>query len=339
MAMNAAFLVFGLFLAGIVLKDVFDTVVVPGGSRTSLRVAHRLTVVSLPVWKKIRGRRRGLSGTFAPFVLVSCFIIWMALLAVAFGMMSYAFRADFNPPLRSFFDAVYVVGSSLVTVGLSAATPAGTARWIVLGAGFCGLAVMTMAVTYLLEVQGSVSRRDIGIIKLNTSAGQPPSALTLLERFAALRNGSALRKVLEESRDWCATVRQSHSSHPSLIYFQSVGTGAGWPAALGAVLDLALIAEHLIADENLYGPAVLLREEGARMARELALMINVKPVPSKTDPVELEQAQERLASSGYPLRRDPSLAAMAEQRGEHMSCVDALAAHLGRPTTVLVRQS
>jgi len=339
MAMNAAFLVFGLFLAGIVLKDVFDTVVVPGGSRTSLRVAHRLTVVSLPVWKKIRGRRRGLSGTFAPFVLVSCFIIWMALLALAFGLMSYAFRADFNPPLRSFFDAVYVVGSSLVTVGLSAATPAGTARWIVLGAGFCGLAVMTMAVTYLLEVQGSVSLRDIGIIKLNTSAGQPPSALTLLERFAALRNGSALRKVLEESRDWCATVRQSHSSHPSLIYFQSVGTGACWPAALGAVLDLALIAEHLIADENLYGPAVLLREEGARMARELALMINVKPVPSKTDPVELEQAQERLASSGYHLRRDPSLAAMAEQRGEHMSCVDALAAHLGRPTTVLVSQS
>jgi uncharacterized membrane protein YecN with MAPEG domain len=339
MAMNALFLALGLLLAAVVLKDVFDTVVVPGGSRTSLRVAHRLTVVSLPVWKKIRGRRRGLSGTFAPFVLVSCFIIWMMLLALAFGLMSYAFRADFEPPLRSFFDAVYIVGSSLVTVGLSQATPAGTARWIVLGAGFCGLAVMTMAVTYLLEVQGSVSRRDTAIIKLNTSAGQPPSALTLLERFAALRNRSALRSVLVESRDWCATVRQSHSSHPSLIYFQSVGTGAGWPAALGAVLDLALLAEHLIAEDDLYGPAVLLREEGARMARELALMISVEPVPSKTDPAELEQAQERLASSGYPLRRNPSLTAMAGQRAEHMSCVDALAAHLGRPTTVLVRQS
>ena len=47
---------------------------------------------------------------------------------------------------------------------------------------------MTMAVTYLLEVQSSIARRDTGIIKLNTSAGEPPSALTLLERFAALRN-------------------------------------------------------------------------------------------------------------------------------------------------------
>jgi hypothetical protein len=198
---------------------------------------------------------------------------------------------------------------------------------------------MTMAVTYLLEVQSSIARRDTGIIKLNTSAGQPPSALTLLERFAALRNRDALGEVLEEARTWCATVRQSHSSHPSLIYFQSVGTGAGWPAALGAVLDLALMCEHFIDDDQLYGPAVLLREEGARMARGLALTIGVKPSPSHSSLAELDQAGQRLASSGYPLRADPSLAAMAEQRAEHMSCVDALAEHLGKPTAVLVRQS
>lgn len=333
-----------LFLAGIVLawltlRDVFDTVVVPGGSRASLRVAHRLTVASLPVWKKVRGWRRGVSGSFGPFVLVSCFITWMALLALAFGLMGYAFRGDFVPPLKSFFDAVYLVGSSLVTVGLSQTSPTGTGRWVVLGAGFCGLAVMTMAVTYLLEVQGSVSRRDTGIIKLNTSAGQPPSALTLLERFAALRNQPALHHVLQESRDWCATVRQSHSSHPSLIYFQSVGTGAGWPAALGAVLDLGLIAEHMLADDSLFGPAVLLREEGARMARELASMIRLAPVEATTLPSGLEQLAKRLADSGYRVRSDLNVEAMAQQRNDHMSYVNALAAHLGKPTTVLMRQS
>jgi len=339
MALNIVLLIVGLVLAAMVLRDVFDTVVVPGGSRTSLRVAHRLTVLSLPVWKRVRGRRRGLSGTFAPFVLVSCFIIWMALLALAFGLMSYAVRAHFAPPLKSFLDAVYLVGSSLVTVGLSHTAPTGNARWVVLGAGFCGLAVMTMAVTYLLEVQGSVSRRDTGIMKLNTAAGQPPSALTLLERFASLRNRAALLGVLEQSRDWCATVRQNHSSHPSLIYFQSVGTGAGWPAALGAILDLGLIAEHLLDDDSLFGPAVLLREEGARMARELAMMINVTPIKSSTETTELQQLSKRLAESGYDIRAHANFEAMAQQRAEHMSCVDALAEHLGKPTTVLVRQS
>jgi hypothetical protein len=339
MALNIALFLVGFVLAGMVLKDVFDTVVVPGGSRTSLRVAHRLVIVSLPVWKQVRGRRRGLSTTFAPFVLVSSFIIWMALLAIAFGLMAYAVRANFQPHLSGFAEAVYLAGSSLVTVGLSQVNPTGAGRWVILGAGFCGLAVMTMAVTYLLEVQGSVSRRDTGIIKLNTSAGEPPSGLTLLERFAAMRNRGALRQVLEEARNWCATVRQSHASHPSLIYFQSVGTGAGWPAALGAALDVALIAEHLIDDDALYGPAILMREEGARMARELAVMINVEPKVSGTSTVQLEQVAARLASSGYPLRVNYNLDAMAEQRANHMSCVDALADHLGRPTTVLVRQA
>jgi hypothetical protein len=339
MALNIAFFIVGLILAGMVLKDVFDTVVVPGGSKTSLRVAHRLVVTMLPIWKKVRGRRRGLSATFAPFMLVSSFIIWMALLAIAFGLMAYAVRASFQPRLNGFGEAVYIEGSSLVTVGLTQDNPTGLARWVVLAAGFCGLAVMTMAVTYLLEVQGSVSRRDTGIIKLNTSAGQPPSGLTLFERFAAIRNTGALRGVLEEARTWCATVRQSHSSHPSLIYFQSVGTGSGWPAALGAVLDMALFAEHLVDDDRLYGPAVLLREEGARMARELAETIGVRPKDTRSSPSELEQVAQRLGSSGYPMRANPSFEAMATQRAEHMSCVNALAEHLGKAATVLIRQS
>jgi hypothetical protein len=234
---------------------------------------------------------------------------------------------------------VYEAGSALLTVGLSPHYPEGLGRWIILAAGFCGLAVMTMAVTYLLEVQSSISRRDIGIIKLNTSAGEPPSALTMLERFAAIRNQPALAEDLEEARNWCATVRQSHAAHPSLIYFKSISTGSGWPAALGALLDLALIAEHLIDDDRLYGPAVLLREEGASMAKELALIIGLEPQATALAEPELQQLAQRLATSGYPIRPNPNYLAMAKQRAEHIGCVDALAQHLGRPTAVLVRQA
>jgi hypothetical protein len=339
MALSLALFFGGLVLAAMTLRDVFDTVVVPGGSRASMRVAHRLVRIFLPIWKLVRGRRRGLSTTFAPFVLVTSFTVWMSFLALAFGLMAYALRSDFQPPLKGFGEAVYLSGSSLVTVGLSQINPAGSARWVILGAGFCGLAVMTMAVTYLLEVQSSIARRDTGIFKLNTSAGEPPSALTLLERFAAIRNQQALDDVLEEARTWCATVRQSHTSHPSLIYFRSIGTGAGWPAALGAALDLALFAGELIDDEPLYGPSLLLRQEGLRMARELAVIISVEPKDSSTDPALLAQVAQRLTTSGYRIRQDVDFAAMATQRAEYTSCVDALAEHLGTPTAALVRQN
>src|ERR1044072_7058203 len=110
MTLNVILFVAGIILAGLTLRDVFDTVVVPGGSRASLKVAHRLVFIFLPLWKAVRGRRRGLSTTFAPFVLVSCFIIWMSFLALGFGLMAYAFRSDFSPDLRGFGDAVYLSG-------------------------------------------------------------------------------------------------------------------------------------------------------------------------------------------------------------------------------------
>jgi hypothetical protein len=329
----------GVALAWLTLRDVFETVVVPGGSRASLRVTSRIGRLLLVFYKLGRGRRVGISSTFAPLVLVSSFVCWMSLLALAFGLMTYGVRSHFSPQIRGFGDAVYEAGGALLTIGLSPHYPGGAGRWIELGAGFCGLAVMTMAVTYLLEVQSSIARRDIGIIKLNTSSGDPPSALTLLERFAAIHNQAALPSDIEEGRNWCATVRQSHSSHPSLIYFRSVGTGAGWPAALGALLDLALIAEHLIEDDRLYGPAILLRDEGSRMARELAAIVRLEPKPVKTNEAELSQLMHRLETSGYPVRKNASLTAMAKQRDEHLSCVEAIAEHLGRPTTVLIRQS
>ena len=42
MVLDAILVIGGLLLAALTLSDVFDTVVVPGGSKASLRVAHRL---------------------------------------------------------------------------------------------------------------------------------------------------------------------------------------------------------------------------------------------------------------------------------------------------------
>jgi hypothetical protein len=123
-----------------------------------------------------------------------------------------------------------------------------------------------------------------------------------------------------------------------LVYFQSVGTGSGWPAALGAILDVALISEYFLDEPSLRGAAVLLREEGTRMARELARVINIGTVDVVQDEAELRQAAEQLRAAGYGIRGECDLAAISNQRADYRSCVDALAAHLGKPATMLVRQ-
>jgi hypothetical protein len=75
------------------------------------------------------------------------------------------------------------------------------------------------------------------------------------------------------------------------------------------------------------------------MARELALIIGLKRNERTTDEAELRQLVQRLATSGYRLRENANLQVIAKQRDEYMGCVDALAEHLGRPTTILIRQS
>ncbi len=336
MILDIALFLAGLTLASLTLRDVFETVVVPGANQAFLRVAHRLIYVLLPIWKLVRGRRRGLSGNFAPMVLVFSFVLWISFLAIGFGLMIYALRGSFAPHPDNIGHAIFMAGSAVLTLGLNGELATGVGRWIVLGAGFCGLAAMTMAVAYLLEVQSSVARRDTGIMKLNTSAGDPPSALTLLENFAAIGNLRELPEVLREGRNWCATVRQSHSAHPSLIYFQTAGTGAGWPAALGSLLDLALILEYCVVDDELRGSAVLLGADGARLATDICAQTGLKYTPVEVSPASIAQLLERLAKAKFPLRSDFDAAALAERRAQQQAPVEAIARHLGKPTALLL---
>lgn len=336
MLSQAALLILGLVLIVLTLRDVFETVVVPGGSKAALHVARRLAFALLPVWKAMRGRRRGLSGSFAPLILVLSFLIWMALLALAFGLMAYALRGSFHPHAASFPDALYLAASGLVTLGLSGTGISGAARWVVIGAGFCGLAVITMAITYLLEVQNSITRRDVGILKLGTSAGEPPSGLALLKTYAELNVSDELRGVLKEGRDWCATVRQSHCAHPTLIYFRSINTGSGWPAAVGALLDFALIIEAAFAEPELRGLATLLREEGTRMSEDLASIVGLRPAPEPAAANEIADLQRQLDNTGYRLKPDVDWRSMLDRRATYSVWVKALADHIGMPGAPLL---
>ncbi|OSI20474.1 ion channel [Bradyrhizobium canariense] len=318
----------GIVLVVFALRDVFDTVVVPGESRGALRVARRLLGVMLPIWKWARRGKSGVSTSFAPSILMGSFLIWMVLLWLGFGLIAHALGDWFAPP-ADFPEALFIVGSALCTVGLSGIEAHGPARWVLVLAGLSGLSVLTMAVTYLLQVQEGISRRDAGILKLTTAAGQPPSALGLLERYADLDSPEEIRRVLDRGRDWCASVLQSHASHPSLIYFKSAAVGAGWPATLGAMMDLALMFELLIDEPATRAPAVLLRSEGLRLLDELNGLVGLQPASDDTTAATTARICARLTAAGYKVRSSVDAAEFAERRRKHAARVRAAADHLG----------
>jgi hypothetical protein len=319
----------GALVAGLTLRDVFDTVVVPGQVRGTLKVSRRLVFLALPLWKRHRSPRGGISVDFAPTALVASFTLWMVLLVVGFGLMVHSLGDSFTPHVRGLGHALYIAGSALATIGIGEGDAHGAAAVVVVAAGFCGLAVMTMAVTYLLEVQGNIATRDTGVLKITTAAGHPPSGLALLERYAALGCRDEVAASLRTGRDWCAAVLQSHVAHPSLIYFRSAGTGQGWPGALGALVDLALLVELVLDEPAAFGSAVLAREQAQRLACDVARLLELDPVPPLTSPDQLAALCVRLEAAGYRLRPDLDLERYAAARAQALASVAALALHLG----------
>jgi hypothetical protein len=327
----------GAVLVALTLRDFFTTVVVPGESRGVLRLSRRFIFLGLPVWRRV-GRRRGVPVSFAPVVLMASFVSWMLLLTLSFGMMIHSLRDSFRPPIDGFGHALYVAGTSLATIGFGAADPVGVARGVIVAAGFCGLAVMTLAVTYILEVRQGLAQRDAGILKLTTTAGQPPSALALMERYAELDCRHELTRLLRDGRDWCASVHESHTEHPSLIYFRSVGAGSGWPAALGALMDLSLIIEFMLDAAESRAPAVLLRDEGNRMLVRLREQIGLQPLTRGLAAADVDLLRRRLRLAGFAMRDPFDRAAFMRARGRHADTIAALAGHLGTREAPLIAE-
>jgi hypothetical protein len=317
----------GAALAWATLRDVFGTVVIPGESHSLLKIPRRLVRATLPLRKRLG--RRGIGVGFAPMVLVASFAVWMALLVLAFGLLAFGVRDAFTPPLHGLGEAMYRAAGAMTTMGLGHKDATGPASFVSVLAGFCGLAVMTLAITYLLEVQSNIAHRDTQVLKITTTAGHTPSALGLLERYAALGCRCELPELLRQGRDWCAGLLQSHASHPSLIYYRSVGTASGWPATLGVLVDLSLIAQLLLQEPQARAPAVLARDQAHRLGCDLAELLRLELPPEPLRREQVEALCERLRDAGYELREDRDLDGFVAARAKYGAPSAALSRHLG----------
>lgn len=337
---RSAEIIGGAIVAALTLLDVFDTVVVPGASQGWLRVAQHVRWLSLPLWRRLASRRNGaprIARGLAPFILTVTFSLWMTLLLLAYGLIDDGMQASFKPPLQSLPEAIYTAGLGLVTTGMSDRAAVGPARWVVLISGVSGLAVLTMAVTYILEVQNGLQRRDAALTKLSTTAGRPPSGIALLETYAALGCCSELGGLFREWRDWSAEVLHSHSSNPVLAYFRSISAEMDWPLAVGTVLDAASLYAAFVGGDEM-GPAMLLHRDGARLTASLSRLFGIEHAPPEAVSEDtLTQLEDRLEAAGYHTKRNHSARArFLALRRDYEGRLDALCEHFGIPGVELL---
>ncbi|HEX4737188.1 MAG TPA: hypothetical protein VH331_06480 [Allosphingosinicella sp.] len=328
-------LIVGAIIALAVLLDVFATVVVPGRVRISVGIPSFVRAAALPAWRCIFGlftRQRPIRipSSFCGFLLLCVFIAWICTLTLGLGLMVHGARDQFQPHIRSFADALFQTGGAMMTLGLNGEQARGFARLIVVACGLCGLQVVTLTLTYIVQLQMALQQRDPLVIRLASVAGKPASPVRVLLTQKRLGLDGELASMFSRWEEWAAYVQHAHKSHPILAYFRSDEAHGDWVTALGAVADTAVLTIVAVDDPH-KGHAELLLDAGTKTARQLCQLLGLEACEAwQLSQATVANATRQLAEAGFPLTPD---AASAERinamRAPYAASIKALAQHFG----------
>jgi hypothetical protein len=327
------------FAAGLVIvlltwADVFSTVVLPLHVQSGLAIGARLRRRIHPLWTRLaqragdERRHRLLSG-FAGGLLLVTFMAWMLLSLAGFTLMTRGLSGSFKPQVRDMSDALATAGSAMVTLSTNDHAVNALSSMLAFFAAVSGLGVITLTLTYILQVQSGLTQRDSMVQTLPSRAGSPPSGIVLLETMGKLDLTDKLAVVFHDWEQWCAGLLNSHTSHPVLVLFRSPDPRTDWLTALGAVLDAAALAKVGLKD----GPqqAQFFLSMGVRTVTALCEIFDLQDVPdTPLEPRDIHRAVERLRRAGLELSPDPGLAdRLNAERATYAGHIAALSKQFG----------
>jgi hypothetical protein len=344
----------GLALVAIVLYDVFETVVVPRRTDSKWRFAPPIITLLWPLWQRIgvrlspSWRREDFLGTFAPFVIMLIMVVWVLALILGYGLVFHALQDDLAPPPRDFSSALYVAGTTLLTIGFGDIVPTGPlAQAIAILSAASGLAVLALVISLAFNLYGSFSRREVLVLLLDPRAGSPPSGVTLLETYGEKRIVGQLGPLFNQYEAWTAELLDSHLAYPVLPFFRSSHDGQSWVSALGAVLDAATLLTTAVQPRDDETESIRISRAAAEMMYHTGCHALVDLTQSRMLPEikqsgshpgiersEFETACRQLISAGYSSSCDDSTwRAFSEHRAVYATRLNLTARYLATPPT------
>lgn len=328
----------GLLLIGIVLNDVFQSVVVPRPVRGRFRMGRLLIVGSWLLWRRLADRRRPgdrehFLGVFAPLAVTLLLVVWILMLILGFGFALFALREQIRPVPETLGEAVYFAAESLLTIGFGEfLAHEAASRVLAIAAGAAGLGTVALVVTFLFSLYGSFQRRESLVATLDAAAGAPPSGVTFLVTHAAFDMRDDLPATFAKWEVWSAEVLETHIAYPILAYFRSTHDNESWIGAIGAMLDAATLV--LTTIEGLpRGRAAMLHAIGNHLVEDLTQYFGLEPgMGAGVERSEFDEAHSRLQAAGY--RVSPEITAwpdFEEQRAHYAGSLNALARYWAVP--------
>jgi hypothetical protein len=293
---------FGLLLVLGVLLDVLTTTLTLGQGAGPLT---RWLVGRL--WRGLlrlrpRGSRSRLLSNAGPALLVLTVLVWVVTTWVGWWLVflaSGSVEASDTGARASAWDVAYFAGFAVFTLGVGDFV-ADSPGWRVMAAvaSFGGLALITLAITYLLSVVSAVVSRRALVTQIS---GLGPTAGDIVT--AGWSGGAfspAFTQHLVGLVPPLATVVQQHFAYPVLHYFRSRSPEESAPVAI-AVLDDALLLLDAAVDPGV-APERSAVEPVRRAIDRYIRTVGGTPAPRSDDAPPPPPAVEPLLRAGVPLR-------------------------------------
>lgn len=298
----------GLVLVVAVLTSALKTVVVPRGYASWLTRRH------FRAWRWLFDRwvrpdrpyeERDRAGAFyAPVALITLPALWVSLVTIGFTGIFWGLG------IHPFAEAFATSGSSLFTLGFDRPKGSGYVALSFVEAGI-GLGMVSLMISYLPTIYNGFSRREALVGMLEVRAGAPPSVAELLTRYQRIGwLGRLSDDVFTPWEQWFIDVEESHTSHPSLVFFRSQQPERSWVVAAGCVLDTASVAASTLDIPRDARADVTLRT-GFFALRRIADYFGIQydPDPAPDSPISVSRREfdllcVELRAMDIPLKAD-----------------------------------
>ncbi|GLC26983.1 hypothetical protein [Roseisolibacter agri] len=287
------------------------------------------------IWRTMRGiaapfgRRRGAVLSFCgPIILVAFLTVWTLGLTLGAALLIHpalgtGVRVSEGPTPTDFVAALYAGGTSLAITGSSEFSPQ-TSGWrlVYLFLSLVGTSVVSLTLTYLMQVYSALQRRNALGLQLHAQSGESADAAELLARLGPDGQFSGGYNNLSEVATQLTEVKEAHHHYPVLFYFRfSEPYYSASRITLLALDTTTLIGSALSDDEYGWLP----RSAAVAQLRRVSLMLLTSleenfvthDAPSG-EPQPDERTQERWRrrqAAAVRRLRQAGIATVADERG------------------------
>ncbi|MDQ6839419.1 MAG: potassium channel family protein [Actinomycetota bacterium] len=252
MTLDVVAVVAGLVVVGLAVVDELHTTIGPAAgpgplSRLVVSTARRLTART----GSYHRHRSGLLGGPGVVILVATIATWFMLLWLGWGLVFLgghrAVVSSSTGAPASVADRFYFAGYTLTTLGNGALQPTGLWEWATVGAALSGLALVTLAITFVAPVVAAVvGKRQFAsqVHALGSTAEEIALSLHGAGGFAA-----ALHVIPPLSAE-LAVIVQQHHAYPLLHEFRSAQRSAAVAPAVALLCDAVLVLSRALPPQQ-----------------------------------------------------------------------------------------